>query len=72
MAEIGTIVYRPSTPVDAAPFASVPSYDFPIIPVWPLCQVGDDLVAVLVVALPPAVQPVDADDGAQDCRACRR
>ena len=38
MAEIGTIVESPSTPVEAAPFASVPSYDFPIIPVRPLCQ----------------------------------
>ncbi len=33
---------------------------------------GDDLVAVLVVALPPTVQPVDADDGAQVVRRAAR
>jgi hypothetical protein len=40
MAEIGTMVVRPSTPVAATPLASVPSYDLPISADFPLCQDG--------------------------------
>src|SRR3954464_7412242 len=38
MAEIGTIVSRPGTPVAATPLATEPSQDLPIMPVRPLVQ----------------------------------
>ena len=34
------MVVSPSTPVDATPFANVPSYDLPIIAFLPLSQVA--------------------------------
>ncbi len=38
MAPIGTIVFRPRTPVAATPLAMVPSQLLPIIPVAPVVQ----------------------------------
>src|SRR5690625_4984896 len=38
MPSMGTIVARPSTPVDATPMLTVPSYDLPVIPETPLDQ----------------------------------
>src|SRR5687767_10334605 len=38
MAEIGTIVSRPRTPVAATPLATEPSQDLPIMPTLPVLQ----------------------------------
>ena len=45
MALIGTMVFRPSTPVAATPLAMVPSQLLPIMPVRPLVQVALTAVA---------------------------
>src|SRR5690242_5239679 len=54
MADSGTTVVSPATPVAATPLVSVPSYDLPIIAALPLSQLA-------VTALPrtslPGVRP---------------
>ena len=61
MALIGTMVFRPLTPVAATPLAMVPSQLLPIMPVRPLVQVGLGAFGAGAgrVGLGAAVQPVD-------------
>jgi len=69
IAEIGTIVARPGTPVAATPLAIEPSQDLPIIPTLPVLQPAE---AADPSARKPAARPFSQSMAALTARISSR